>query len=72
MRRRKGIIPQALLSLFHELFFVNPFSDKEMPSLVYEGPDGKVVGFLGPECPPHVVLWSDDPRGFWREPRRAS
>jgi hypothetical protein len=47
MRRRKGTIPQALLSLFHELFFVNPFSDKEMPSLVYEGPDGKVVGFLG-------------------------
>jgi hypothetical protein len=47
MRRRKGTIPQALLALFHELFFVNPFSDNEMPSLVYEAPDRKVVGFLG-------------------------
>lgn len=47
MRRRKGTIPQALLGLFPELFFVNPFSDNEMPSLVYEMPDRKVVGFLG-------------------------
>jgi hypothetical protein len=47
MRRRKGTIPQALLALFHELFFVNPFSDSELPSLVYEAPDGRVQGFLG-------------------------
>src|SRR5215469_2535482 len=47
MRRRKGTSPQALLNLFHELFFVNPFSDSELPSLVYEAPDGKVRGFLG-------------------------
>lgn len=47
MRRRKGTIPQALLTLFHELFFVNPFNDSELPSLVYEAPGGKVQGFLG-------------------------
>src|SRR5215472_8205717 len=47
MRHRKGTIPRALLTLFHELFFVNPFSDSEFPSLVYEGNDGKVKGFLG-------------------------
>ena len=47
MRRRKGTIPQALLDLFHQLFFVNPFSDSELPSLVYQAPDGKVQGFLG-------------------------
>lgn len=47
MRRRKGTIPQALLTLFHELFFVNPFNDSELPSLVYQAPDGRVQGFLG-------------------------
>ena len=47
MRRRKGRIPQALLSLFHDLFFVNPFTDRDLPSLVYEAPGGKVVGFAG-------------------------
>lgn len=47
MRRRKGRIPQALLSLFHDLFFVNPFTDRDLPSLVYEAPGAKVVGFVG-------------------------
>src|SRR5690349_5985174 len=47
MRRRKGTPPQSMLSLFHELFFANPFTDSELPSLVYEGPDGRVVGFAG-------------------------
>lgn len=47
MRRRKGTISQALQALFHDLFFVNPFNDSELPSLVYEAPDGKVQGFLG-------------------------
>lgn len=47
MRKRKGAIPRELVTLFRELFFVNPFSDNELPSLVYEAPDGKVKGFLG-------------------------
>ena len=32
MRRRKGTISQALLALFHDVFFVNPFNDSELPS----------------------------------------
>ena len=47
MRRRKGPIPQALFSLFHELFFVNPFTDSTLPSLVYESSGGRVGGFVG-------------------------
>lgn len=47
MRRRTGPVPQGLLSLFHELFFVSPFTDSALPSLVFEGPDEKVMGFVG-------------------------
>jgi len=47
MRRRKGTAPQSLLSLFDELFFANPFTDPELPSLVYEASDRRVVGFVG-------------------------
>ncbi len=46
MRRRKGRVPPSLLPLFHELFFVSPFSKRELPSLVYEESGGKVVGFV--------------------------
>jgi hypothetical protein len=32
---------------FRELFFHGPFSDKTLPSLVYQNERGRVVGFLG-------------------------
>lgn len=44
IRHRKGTIPQTLRTLFHELFFVNPFSDNEFPSLVYEALTAKLRG----------------------------
>jgi predicted N-acetyltransferase YhbS len=47
IRRRKGPAPPAVLSALRELYFANPFSDSANPSLVYEGTDGRVVGFLG-------------------------
>jgi hypothetical protein len=47
MRRRKGSAPAALRSTFRELCFTNPFVDSTFPPLVYEGKDGKIVGFLG-------------------------
>jgi hypothetical protein len=34
-------------SYFRELFFHGPFSEKTLPSLVYENEHGRVVGFLG-------------------------
>jgi hypothetical protein len=34
-------------SYFRELFFQGPFSEKTLPSLVYENEHGRVVGFLG-------------------------
>jgi hypothetical protein len=47
MRARKGPAPPAVRSLFQELYFTNPWVDSTIPSLVYEGKDGKIVGFLG-------------------------
>src|SRR4051794_2905805 len=47
MRRRKGPASQALMSLLHELYFVNPFTDSDFPSLVYDVPDRGIVGFIG-------------------------
>ncbi len=46
MRRRTGPTSPALTSLLHELFFTNPFTDSDFPSLVYEADKG-VVGFIG-------------------------
>jgi hypothetical protein len=47
MRRRKGPTPAPLLPFLREIYFTNPFSDSSIPSLVYEGNNGKIVGFLG-------------------------
>ena len=47
MRERKGPAPPAVRSLFQELYFTNPWIDSAFPSLVYEGKNGKIVGFLG-------------------------
>ncbi len=47
MRRRDGSAPTGLHPLFHKLYFENPWVDAAYPSLVYEGKNGQVVGFLG-------------------------
>jgi hypothetical protein len=47
MRRKTGPAPAALHTTFRELYFINPFVDPTFPPLVYEGKDGKIVGFLG-------------------------
>lgn len=46
MRERRGSAPAALYSSIRELYFTNPWIDKQIPSLVYDE-KGKVVGFLG-------------------------
>jgi len=47
MRQKDGAAPPTLLTTFKELYFSNPFVDHSAPPLVYEGKDGKIVGFLG-------------------------
>lgn len=47
MRRRPGSAPLMLQSIFRELYFSSPFQAPAFPSLVFEGHDGQVVGFLG-------------------------
>jgi hypothetical protein len=42
-----GSPPPTMDSYFRELFFRGPFSEKTLPSLVYENEHGRVVGFLG-------------------------
>lgn len=38
---------EALRAYFQEIFFDNPWYNKEFPSLVYEDQTGDIVGFLG-------------------------
>jgi hypothetical protein len=38
---------EALNSFFHHVFFHNPWYDEDLPSLIYEGKTGKIIGFLG-------------------------
>jgi len=47
MRGRKGSAPSSVQSFFQELYFTNPWIDSTLPSLVYEGKSGRIVGFLG-------------------------
>src|SRR3982750_844587 len=47
MRRREGAPPSGLHGLFHQLYFENPWVEEAYPSLVYEGKEGEIVGFLG-------------------------
>ena len=46
MRERKGSAPASLYTSIRQLYFTNPWIEKEIPSLVYDE-KGKVVGFLG-------------------------
>jgi len=45
--RRNGAASPALVALFRELYFANPFTDPDFPSLVYDVPEDGVVGFIG-------------------------
>lgn len=47
LHNSKGSPPPTMESYFRELFFQGPFSEKTLPSLVYENEHGRVVGFLG-------------------------
>ncbi len=47
MRQKEGSAPPALRSFLRELYFTNPWVDGAFPSLVYEGKNGQIVGFLG-------------------------
>jgi hypothetical protein len=47
MRGRKGSAAPAVQSFFQTLYFKNPWVDSSIPSLVYEGKNGRIVGFLG-------------------------
>jgi hypothetical protein len=47
LHNSSGSPPPTMESCFRELFFQCPFSDKALPSLVYENEHGRVVGFLG-------------------------
>jgi hypothetical protein len=39
--------PESLRAYFVETFFESPWRDASLPSLVYEGESGQIVGFLG-------------------------
>ena len=47
LRGGHGAAPPELRSYFRELFFHNPWSDGDLPSLVYQDRSGKIIGFLG-------------------------
>lgn len=40
-------LQQSYADYFERVFLRNPWRDKALPSLVYEGADGKITGFLG-------------------------
>ncbi len=43
----RALSPAALPDYFEQIFFRNPWHDPEIPSLVYQESDGKIIGFLG-------------------------
>src|SRR5581483_12266376 len=47
MRGRKGPPAPSLIALFRDLYFANPFTDPDFPSLVYDTPQDGIVGFIG-------------------------
>lgn len=47
LRKGSGPPPSQLQAYLRELYFSSPLLDDDLPSLVYEAKDGKVVGFLG-------------------------
>jgi hypothetical protein len=59
LRKGKGPSPPALRDFFRKLFFENPWFDKSLPSLVYEGENKQVVGFLG--VVPRIMSFRGEP-----------
>lgn len=47
LQAESGSPPPSMENYFRELFFHSPFSEKALPSLVYQNGHGRVVGFLG-------------------------
>jgi hypothetical protein len=47
MRGEKGPAPPTLSVFLKELYFTSPWIDREIPSLVYDDKEQKIVGFLG-------------------------
>lgn len=52
---RRKLQPEALPDYFKRIFFDNPWYDEQIPSLVYEGSNGRIIGFLG-VVPRRMVL----------------
>src|SRR5262245_23216638 len=44
---RRLLSSAELPEYFEQIFFHNPWYDEEIPSLVYQGTNGKIIGFLG-------------------------
>ena len=44
---RRELTPDALSDYFEQVFFRSPWHDEELPPLVYQESDGRIVGFLG-------------------------
>jgi hypothetical protein len=47
MLPRRLLPPAALPDYFEQIFFLNPWYDESIPSLVYQESNGKIIGFLG-------------------------
>jgi len=47
LRKKRGSAPPRVLEYLRALYFSSPLVEDDLPSLVYEAKDGKVVGFLG-------------------------
>lgn len=47
VRSGAGEPPRGLVDYFRRTLIDHPFYEPEIPSLVYEGPDGQILGFLG-------------------------
>lgn len=56
---QRGLAPTALPDYFEQVLFHNPWYDEDLPSLVYRGQDGSLIGFLG--VTPRPMLWQGQP-----------
>jgi hypothetical protein len=44
---RRQLAPDKLSDYFEQILFHNPWYDEELSSMVYQGTEGKILGFLG-------------------------
>lgn len=47
LHKRDGSSPSVFHSYLRQVFFHSPWYEEDLPSLVYQDPHGKIVGFLG-------------------------